>query len=108
MAGKRGPYAKTAARRQEILDVALEAYAQSDGSAVPLRQIADAAGLIRHSMSTPGLVKLFVQLAAAAAETGHSATSSSASGRSDSGPPPSRAWLRRGCPRTRQHGVHAC
>jgi AcrR family transcriptional regulator len=110
MAGKRGPYAKTAARRQEILDVALEAYAQSDGSGVPLRQIAEAVGLseagvlhhfgsrealltailaerdiadshfaddfadlIRHNMSTPGLVKLFVQLAAAAAETGHAA-----------------------------------
>ena len=41
----RGPYAKTAARRQEILDTALEVFAQQGFRGGSLREIADRVGL---------------------------------------------------------------
>src|SRR5688500_2675049 len=41
----RGPYAKTAAKRAEILRVALEAYAASGHQGPSLRTIAEAVGL---------------------------------------------------------------
>src|SRR4249920_1985097 len=41
----RGPYAKTAARRQDILDTALEVFAQQGFRGGSLREIADRVGL---------------------------------------------------------------
>ncbi|MBD0675170.1 TetR/AcrR family transcriptional regulator [Streptomyces sp. CBMA156] len=118
MSKPRGPYAKTSAKRQEIIDAALAAYAEAGSRGVSLRDIAarvgmtyagvvhhfgskealltavleardaaaaemfdpfgDGAGLphsavLTHNASTPGLVKLFVDLAAAAAEPEHPA-----------------------------------
>lgn len=45
MAGKRGTYAKTAARREEILNIALELIARNGYSKATLKEVADAAGL---------------------------------------------------------------
>src|SRR3954449_3709684 len=41
----RGPYAKTAARQQEILDTALEVFAQQGFRGASLREIAERVGL---------------------------------------------------------------
>ncbi|GAA1986550.1 TetR/AcrR family transcriptional regulator [Kitasatospora viridis] len=113
--GPRGPYAKSAAKRQQIVDAALAAYAEAGSRAVSVRDIAERVGLtdagvlhhfggrealltavleardaaaaerhgegaamwrpelIAENAQTPGLVKLFVDLAAAAAEPGHPA-----------------------------------
>ncbi|MFB7476533.1 TetR/AcrR family transcriptional regulator [Kitasatospora sp. NPDC056184] len=118
MSKPRGPYAKTSAKRQQIIDAALAAYAEAGGRNVSLRDIAQRVGMtyagvmhhfgskealltavleardaaaeerfgpaagntepphsavLRHNASTPGLVKLFVDLAAAAAEPDHPA-----------------------------------
>ncbi|MFF2659620.1 TetR/AcrR family transcriptional regulator [Kitasatospora sp. NPDC058032] len=118
MSKPRGPYAKTSAKRQEIIDAALAAYAEAGSRNVSLRDIAQRVGMtyagvmhhfgskealltavleardaaaaerfgpdpertglphsaiLRHNASTPGLVKLFVDLAAAAAEPDHPA-----------------------------------
>ncbi|MEV6171556.1 TetR/AcrR family transcriptional regulator [Streptomyces sp. NPDC051954] len=113
----RGPYAKSSAKRQQILDAALAAYAEAGSRKVSVRDIAQRvgmtdAGVLHHfgsrealltavleardaaaqakygdphadpsaglhivadNASTPGLVKLFVDVAAAAAEPGHPA-----------------------------------
>ncbi|MEV6131128.1 TetR/AcrR family transcriptional regulator [Streptomyces violaceusniger] len=113
----RGPYAKSSAKRQQILDAALAAYADAGSRKVSVRDIAQRvgmtdAGVLHHfgnreallaavleardaaarakygdahtdpgaglrivadNASTPGLVKLFVDVAAAAAEPGHPA-----------------------------------
>lgn len=45
MNSPRGPYAKTARRRQEILEAALEAYAESDATGPTIKDIARRAGL---------------------------------------------------------------
>lgn len=45
MAGKRGTYAKTAARREEILNTALEVIAKEGYSKASLKQVAEAVGL---------------------------------------------------------------
>lgn len=50
----RGPYAKTAARRQEILDTALEVFAQQGFRGGSLREIAD-----RVSLSQAGVLHHF-------------------------------------------------
>lgn len=111
---RRGPYAKGLLRRQHILDEALAAYAESDGTAPSLRAIAARAGLSERgllhyfasrdalqvaileardaqarlvvdpdgpveqigvvqatSAATPGLVRLFVEIAAAAPDPQH-------------------------------------
>ncbi|MER5637929.1 helix-turn-helix domain-containing protein [Kitasatospora sp. NPDC002227] len=111
--GPRGPYAKSAAKRQLILEAALAAYAEAGSRGVSVRDIAERVGLtdagvlhhfggrealltavleardtaaaekygegealwrpdmLAENARTPGLVKLFVDLAAAAAEPGH-------------------------------------
>jgi AcrR family transcriptional regulator len=115
----RGPYAKGVAKRRKILDVALEAYGESDSRIPSLKQIADRVGLsekglthyfgsrdellvavlaardeadaiagsapgdfletasrvITHNTKTPGLVRLFVDMAAAAVDPDHAAHS---------------------------------
>ncbi|MGF1426605.1 TetR family transcriptional regulator [Kitasatospora sp. LaBMicrA B282] len=113
--GPRGPYAKSAARRQLILEAALAAYAEAGSRGVSVRDIAERVGLtdagvlhhfggrealltavleardvvaaqkfgeeaalwhaemLTENAGTPGLVKLFVDLSAAAAEPGHPA-----------------------------------
>ncbi|GAB7186622.1 TetR/AcrR family transcriptional regulator [Kitasatospora sp. Ki12] len=114
--GRRGPYAKSAAKRQLILDAALAAYAEAGTRGVSVKDIAERAGLtdagvlhhfgsrealltavleardiaaaerygsdrealwnpemLTDNAATPGLVKLFVDLAAAAAEPEHPA-----------------------------------
>lgn len=109
MQTKRGPYAKSRRRKDQILQAALAAYAGPDGRTVSIRDIAEAVGMtdagvlhhfgnrdnlltaviserdraendardleeiIRHNIETPGLVKLFMDLSAAAAETSHPA-----------------------------------
>ncbi|MFD0854798.1 TetR/AcrR family transcriptional regulator, partial [Actinomadura adrarensis] len=125
MAGQRkprGPYRKGIQRREQILDAALEVFAQHGAQGSSLQEIADRVGLslpgllhyfgsreelllavlerrdvletenrttkavpeirspgeavvrtIRHNMEQPGLVKLFLALAAAATEPGHHA-----------------------------------
>ncbi|MEU6663101.1 TetR/AcrR family transcriptional regulator [Streptomyces sp. NPDC046821] len=117
MTTPRGPYAKTAAKRQQIIEAALAAYAEAGSRKVSVRDIAqrvgmtdagilhhfggrealltavlaarDAAGtevygdfekadagyadMLAQNAETPGLVKLFVDLAAAAAEPDHPA-----------------------------------
>ncbi|MER7706105.1 TetR/AcrR family transcriptional regulator [Kitasatospora sp. NPDC097605] len=118
MSKPRGPYAKTSAKRRQIIDAALAAYAEAGSRNVSLRDIAQRVGMtyagvmhhfgskealltavleardaaaeerfgpeagstelphsavLRHNASTPGLVKLFVDLAAAAAEPDHPA-----------------------------------
>ncbi|MFF3787536.1 TetR/AcrR family transcriptional regulator [Streptomyces sp. NPDC001933] len=117
MSTPRGPYAKTSAKRQKIIEAALAAYAEAGSRKVSVRDIAqrvgmtdagvlhhfgsrealltavlkarDAAasaalgeshadlraglGIVTHNASTPGLVKLFVDVAAAAAEPEHPA-----------------------------------
>ncbi|MFF7455382.1 TetR/AcrR family transcriptional regulator [Kitasatospora sp. NPDC008115] len=118
MSKPRGPYAKTSAKRQQIIDAALAAYAEAGSRNVSLRDIAQRVGMtyagvmhhfgskealltavleardavaeerfgpepgttellssavLRHNASTPGLVKLFVDLVAAAAEPDHPA-----------------------------------
>lgn len=117
MSTSRGPYAKTAAKRQQIIEAALAAYAEAGSRKVSVRDIAqrvgmtdagvlhhfggreslltavlaarDAAGtelygsfdkpdagyadMLARNAATPGLVKLFVDLAAAAAEPDHPA-----------------------------------
>ncbi|MFI8961960.1 TetR/AcrR family transcriptional regulator [Streptomyces sp. NPDC053493] len=109
----RGPYAKTAARRREILDAALAAYAEAGSRGVSVRDIAQRVGmtdagvlhhfgsrealltavieardtaaaetyspetvlwrteLLTRNAATPGLVKLFLDIAAAAADPDH-------------------------------------
>lgn len=109
----RGPYAKTAAKRQEILDAALAAYAEAGSRGVSVRDIAQRVGmtdagvlhhfgsrealltavieardtaaaeeytpetvlwrteLLAENAATPGLVKLFLDIAAASADPGH-------------------------------------
>ncbi|WP_223691701.1 TetR/AcrR family transcriptional regulator [Leifsonia poae] len=111
----RGPYAKTARRKQEILEAALDAYAGAGASGVTLREIAGRVGLteaallhhfgskdallvgvlaerdrssderhtgsgverltaiVRENTETPGLVKLFTDLAAASSDPAHPA-----------------------------------
>ncbi|WP_369148506.1 TetR/AcrR family transcriptional regulator [Streptomyces sp. R44] len=111
--GSRGPYTKTAARRQEILDAALAAYAEAGSRGVSVRDIAQRVGmtdagvlhhfgsrealltavveardtaalaaytpetvlwrteLLAENAATPGLVKLFLDIAAAAADPDH-------------------------------------
>jgi AcrR family transcriptional regulator len=112
----RGPYAKGRERRREILRVALEAYAEAGPRGVPLKEIAQRAGvteagllhhfgskeallsavldardalttetfgetfdgdglrrLVRHNASTPGLVRLFVDVVSAASAPDHPA-----------------------------------
>ncbi|MFJ8622404.1 TetR family transcriptional regulator [Kitasatospora sp. NPDC093550] len=113
--GRRGPYAKSAAKRQLILDAALAAYADAGTRGVSVKDIAERAGLtdagvlhhfgsrealltavleardaaaaerygerealwrpemLTDNAGTPGLVKLFVDLSAAAAEPEHPA-----------------------------------
>ncbi|WP_441249163.1 TetR family transcriptional regulator [Kitasatospora sp. McL0602] len=113
--GPRGPYAKSAAKRQLILDAALAAYAEAGSRGVSVRDIGERVGLtdagvlhhfgsrealltavlaardvaaaerygeeeslwrpdlLAENARTPGLVKLFVDLAAAGAEPGHPA-----------------------------------
>ncbi|GAA1150862.1 AcrR family transcriptional regulator [Kitasatospora gansuensis] len=113
--GPRGPYAKSAAKRQQIIEAALAAYAEAGSRGVSVREIAERVGmtdagvlhhfggrealltavleardvaaaerhgeegtlwrpeLLAENVATPGLVKLFVDLAAAAAEPGHPA-----------------------------------
>ncbi|MFJ8082279.1 TetR/AcrR family transcriptional regulator [Streptomyces sp. NPDC096205] len=113
--GSRGPYAKTAARRQEILDAALAAYAEAGSRGVSVRDIAQRVGmtdagvlhhfgsreallaavieardtvaaeeyapetvlwrteLLAENAATPGLVKLFLDIAAASADPDHPA-----------------------------------
>ncbi|MBF9069043.1 TetR/AcrR family transcriptional regulator [Streptacidiphilus fuscans] len=117
MSAARGPYAKTSAKRKQILDAALAAYAEAGSRKVSVRDIASRvgmtdAGVLHHfgnreallaavleareaaardafgdarldpeaglrivaaNASTPGLVKLFVDVAAAAAEPEHPA-----------------------------------
>ncbi|MFF8605811.1 TetR/AcrR family transcriptional regulator [Streptomyces sp. NPDC015346] len=109
----RGPYAKTAAKRQEILDAALAAYAEAGSRGVSVRDIAQRVGmtdagvlhhfgsrealltavieardtaasetyspetvlwrteLLAQNAATPGLVKLFLDIAAASADPDH-------------------------------------
>lgn len=113
----RGPYAKSTARRRQILDAALALYAEAGTRGVSVREIAQRVGMtdagvlhhfgsrealltavleardradaeaygdvredpgaalqvIAHNAGTPGLVKLFLDVAAAAAEPGHPA-----------------------------------
>ncbi|WP_175407233.1 TetR/AcrR family transcriptional regulator [Streptomyces sp. TRM64462] len=111
--GSRGPYAKTAARRQQILDAALAAYAEAGSRGVSVRDIAQRVGmtdagvlhhfgsrealltavieardtaaaevytpetvlwrteLLAQNAATPGLVKLFLDIAAASADPDH-------------------------------------
>lgn len=112
----RGPYAKGVARRREILEEALAAYAESEGPGPSLRSIAERVGLSERGLlhyfasrdellvavlierdaadrqhfdpdgpvaqlaaipqraaATPGLVRLFVDMAAAAPDPGHAA-----------------------------------
>ncbi|MFI1384052.1 TetR/AcrR family transcriptional regulator [Embleya sp. NPDC020886] len=113
--GPRGPYRKSADKRQQILDAALTAYAEAGSRKVTVRDIAERVGmtdagvvhhfggrealltavlaardaadaatygdlgtaspadLLTNNARTPGLVKLFVDLAAAAAEPEHPA-----------------------------------
>ncbi|MFF9351255.1 TetR family transcriptional regulator [Streptomyces sp. NPDC014734] len=117
MSTPRGPYAKTAAKRQRIIEAALAAYAEAGSRRVSVRDIAQRAGMtdagvlhhfggrealltavleardaagselygcfekhdagyadmLARNAATPGLVKLFVDLAAAAAEPDHPA-----------------------------------
>ncbi|MEU0405803.1 helix-turn-helix domain-containing protein [Streptomyces sp. NPDC006197] len=117
MSTPRGPYAKTSAKREKILEAALAAYAEAGSRKVSVRDIAKRVGMtdagvlhhfgsrealltavlqardaaaraahgsaaddlragldiVTHNASTPGLVKLFVDVAAAAAETDHPA-----------------------------------
>ncbi|GHA91867.1 TetR family transcriptional regulator [Streptomyces termitum] len=117
MSTPRGPYAKTAAKRQKIIEAALAAYAEAGSRKVSVRDIAQRAGMtdagvlhhfggrealltavleardaagtevygsfekpgagyadmLAQNAATPGLVKLFVDLAAAAAEPEHPA-----------------------------------
>jgi AcrR family transcriptional regulator len=114
---KRGPYAKTSGKRQQIIDAALALYAEAGSRRVSVRDIAQRVGMtdagvlhhfgsrealltavleardtaaavpvtalgdtaddhvktLRDNTATPGLVKLFVDLAAAAAEPDHPA-----------------------------------
>ncbi|MFJ9824320.1 TetR family transcriptional regulator [Streptomyces sp. NPDC101160] len=109
----RGPYAKTAAKRQVILDAALAAYAEAGSRGVSVRDIAQRVGmtdagvlhhfgsreslltavveardtaaseayspetvlwrteLLAQNAATPGLVKLFLDIAAASADPDH-------------------------------------
>lgn len=109
----RGPYAKTAAKRQEILDAALAAYAEAGSRGVSVRDIAQRVGmtdagvlhhfgsrealltavveardtaaseayspetvlwrteLLAQNAATPGLVKLFLDIASASADPDH-------------------------------------
>ena len=113
----RGPYRKTVARREQIIDAALAAYAEAGSRGVSVRDIAQRVGmtdtgvmhhfgsreelltavlqarekadraafgdvsgdpkaaleLLAHNATTPGLVKLFLDVAAAAAEPDHPA-----------------------------------
>ncbi|MGW6566711.1 TetR/AcrR family transcriptional regulator [Streptomyces sp. NPDC054975] len=111
--GSRGPYAKTAAKRQQILDAALAAYAEAGSRGVSVRDIAQRVGLtdagvlhhfgsreallaavieardtsaaeaygpetvlwrtelLAENAATPGLVKLFLDIAAASADPDH-------------------------------------
>ncbi|MGO4632119.1 TetR family transcriptional regulator [Streptomyces sp. 2RAF24] len=117
MSTPRGPYAKTSAKRQKILEAALAAYEEAGSRSVSVRDIAQRvgmtdAGVLHHfgnreglltavleardaeavasfgdpienppaaleilarNAATPGLVKLFVDVAAAAAEPQHPA-----------------------------------
>ncbi|MFI6504866.1 TetR/AcrR family transcriptional regulator [Nonomuraea typhae] len=117
MSAPRGPYAKSSAKREQILRAALEIYAEAGSRKVSVRDIAkrvgmtdtgvlhhfgsrenlltavlearDAVGaeiygdvlsdpsasakLLAGNVSTPGLVKLFLDVAAAAAEPEHPA-----------------------------------
>ncbi|MGW8881814.1 TetR/AcrR family transcriptional regulator [Streptomyces sp. NPDC055663] len=117
MSTPRGPYAKTSAKRQKIIEAALAAYAEAGSRKVSVRDIAQRVGMtdagvlhhfgsrealltavlktrdaaasaalgeshadlragldiVTHNASTPGLVKLFVDVAAAAAEPEHPA-----------------------------------
>ncbi|MFF5282521.1 TetR/AcrR family transcriptional regulator [Streptomyces sp. 62] len=117
MSTPRGPYAKTSAKRQKILEAALAAYEEAGSRSVSVRDIAQRvgmtdAGVLHHfgnreglltavleardaeavasfgdpienppaaleilarNAATPGLVKLFVDVAAAAAEPEHPA-----------------------------------
>ncbi|WP_328378962.1 TetR/AcrR family transcriptional regulator [Streptomyces sp. NBC_01020] len=113
----RGPYRKTVARREQIIDAALAAYTEAGSRGVSVRDIAQRVGmtdagvmhhfgsreelftavlqarekadrtafgdagsdpkaafeLLAHNATTPGLVKLFLDVAAAAAEPDHPA-----------------------------------
>ncbi|MFJ6509888.1 TetR/AcrR family transcriptional regulator [Streptomyces sp. NPDC091406] len=113
----RGPYRKTVARREQIIDAALAAYTEAGSRGVSVRDIAQRVGmtdagvlhhfgsreelftavlqarekagrdafgdagsdpkaafeLLAHNATTPGLVKLFLDIAAAAAEPDHPA-----------------------------------
>ncbi|MEV0588374.1 helix-turn-helix domain-containing protein [Nonomuraea sp. NPDC050310] len=104
----RGPYAKSSAKRRQILDAALAVYAEAGSRKVSVREIAQRvgmtdAGVLHHfgsrealltavleardeaaaggdpaetlarNAATPGLVKLFMDVAAAAAEPSHPA-----------------------------------
>ncbi|MEU5951450.1 TetR/AcrR family transcriptional regulator [Streptomyces sp. NPDC047525] len=115
----RGPYRKTVARRQQIIDAALAAYTEAGSRGVSVRDIAQRVGLtdagvlhhfgsreelltavlkarettdraafgnpsedpkaaldlLAHNATAPGLVKLFLDLAAASAEPDHPAHS---------------------------------
>jgi AcrR family transcriptional regulator len=114
--GRRGPYAKGIAKREEILHQALEAYSESDSSGPSLRSVAARAGLSErgllhyfssrdelfvailaardaadralfdvddpievlvanqtHTSRTPGLVRLFLEMAVAAPDRTHAA-----------------------------------
>ncbi|MEU3480928.1 TetR/AcrR family transcriptional regulator [Streptomyces sp. NPDC033753] len=117
MSTPRGPYAKTSAKRQKILEAALAAYEEAGSRSVSVRDIAQRVGMtdagvlhhfgnreglltavleardaeavasfgdpienppaaleiLAHNAATPGLVKLFVDVAAAAAEPEHPA-----------------------------------
>jgi len=117
MSAPRGPYAKTSAKRQRILEAALAAYAEAGSRKVSVRDIAQRVGMtdtgvlhhfgsreglltavleardaatteafgdsrsdptvalkvVAGNAATPGLVKLFVDVAAAAAEPEHPA-----------------------------------
>ncbi|MFI9557765.1 TetR/AcrR family transcriptional regulator [Nonomuraea endophytica] len=117
MSAPRGPYAKTSAKREQILRAALEIYAEAGSRKVSVRDIAKRVGMtdtgvlhhfgsrealltavleardkisaemygsaltdppagakmLADNVSTPGLVKLFLDVAAAAAEPEHPA-----------------------------------
>jgi AcrR family transcriptional regulator len=76
----RGPYAKGLAKRAEILQVALAAYAQADESAPTLRSIADAvrlteAGVLHYFGSKDELLIAILEARDAAAEDSYDLTS---------------------------------
>ena len=117
MSTPRGPYAKSSAKRRQILDAALAAYAEAGSRKVSVRDIAQRVGMtdagvlhhfgsrealltavleardsadaaafgdwaanpraafeiVAHNTATPGLVKLFLDVFAAAAEPDHPA-----------------------------------